>query len=144
MTHSDAGHYALKHPPGTDINQQIADHIKNRATDGKISCAVAHAIAGVCGVEPDDVGVTIDLMEIRISGCQLGLFGYGATRKITEQTEPVLPELEAAIKKYLVQGKLTCLAAWNIADALGIPRMKVSAACDTLQIKISTCQLGSF
>ena len=144
MTHEDAGHYALKHPPDTVMNQEIADRVKTRISDGKIPCAAAHKIAEELGVEPREVGVTIDLLEIRVSHCQLGLYGYGAKGRIVKPAEKVSPEVDAAIRKSLVNGKLTCLRSWEIADQFGLSRMEISSACEKMGIKISSCQLGSF
>ena len=144
MTHEDAGHYALKHPPGTEINQQIADRIKAAVIDNKITCKAAHKIADELGVKPGDVGVTVDLLEVRISKCQLGLYGYDTKGKVVNPAKAVSPELETAIGKSAGKGKLTCLESWEIAKEFGITRMEISSACETLKIKISSCQLGSF
>lgn len=144
MTHENAGHYALKHPLNTAINKQIADRVKAKVSDGKITCAAAHKIAKELDVKPKEVGVTVDLLEVRIGKCQLGLYGYGTKGRVVEPAEKVSPELNAAIGKSLVKGKLTCLESWKIADEFGISRMEISAACEKLKIKISSCQLGSF
>lgn len=144
MTHEDAGHYAMKHPPGTALNEDIARRVKAKVSEGRITCAAAHRIAGECNVEPKEVGVTVDLLEVRIAGCQMGLYGYGTKGRIVEPAKEVSPELEAAIGKSLADGKLTCRASWNLAEQFGITRMEISAACETLKIKISSCQLGSF
>jgi PIN domain nuclease of toxin-antitoxin system len=39
---------------------------------------------------------------------------------------------------------LSCAAAWEIAKKINIPRMKVCAAAEALEIKIKPCQLGAF
>jgi len=144
MTHIDEGHYALKHPPGTVINQQIADGVKAAVAAGKITCAAVHDIAESFGVEPKEVGVAVDLLEVRISKCQLGLYGYGTQGGVVKPADKVSPELDAAIRKSLVEGKLTCLESWNIAEEFGITKMEISAACEKVKVKISSCQLGSF
>lgn len=144
MTHSDKGNYSLKHPQGTTINQQIAEKLEGKIIDGKIACAAANKIAEELGVKPEEVGVAVDLLEVRISRCQLGLFGYGAQGKIMEAAEKVSPELDVAIGKSLMEGKLLCLDSWKIAEEFGVSRMEISAACEKLKIKISSCQLGSF
>lgn len=144
MTHEDAGHYSAKHSPDTKLDPSIAEEIKGKAVDGSITCAAAHKIAGELGVSPAEVGVAIDLLEIRISRCQLGLFGYGPENKAVKPAQSVAPELAEAIKGTLVSNRITCLACWEIAERLGVARMDVSAACETLEVKISSCQLGSF
>ena len=144
MSHEDAGHYAAKHPPETELNQEIANALKTEITEEKVSCAAAHKISRQLHVTPAEVGVTIDLLEARISRCQLGLFGYGQKKRIVEAADEVSQELEDAIRGALQSGRLSCAASWEIAEKFGIPKMNVSAACEKLMIKIIRCQLGSF
>jgi hypothetical protein len=144
MTHEDEGHYAAKHPPDTNLNPGIAEEVKQNMKDGKISCSAASKIARELKVPPADVGVTIDLLEARINRCQLGLFGYVPEKTIVKPADSVPKELEKTIKDLLVDDRLPCKTSWEIAEKFGIPRMNVSAACETLKIKISVCQLGSF
>jgi hypothetical protein len=144
MTHEDAGHYAAKHPPDTNLNPGIAGAVKQVIKNGKISCAAAHKIAREMKVPPADVGVTIDLLEARINHCQLGLYGYAPEKRIVKPADNVPKDLEETIKESLVDDRLPCKASWEIAEKFSISRMNVSAACETLNIKISVCQLGSF
>jgi hypothetical protein len=144
MTHEDAGHYAAKHPADIKLNPNIAAAIEKKARDGKLPCAAAFSIAADLEVHPADVGVAIDLMEIRISRCQLGLFGYDAEKRVLTAAEMVTNELKEAIENGLVNDRLPCKTSWEIAGAFGIPKMHVAAACETLKIRISGCQLGSF
>ncbi|MBN2516744.1 MAG: hypothetical protein JXC33_12015 [Deltaproteobacteria bacterium] len=144
MTHEDAGHYALKHPPDTNLNPGIAEAVKHIIKNGKISCAAAHKIARELKVPPADVGVTIDLLEARINRCQLGLYGYEPEKRIVKPADGVPKDLEETIKGSLADDRLPCKASWEIAEKFGISRMNVSAACETLNVKISVCQLGSF
>jgi hypothetical protein len=52
--------------------------------------------------------------------------------------------LKENILAALKNNRLPCSAAWLIAKKLKLPRMKVSAACEALLIKIKPCQLGAF
>ncbi|MDO9559962.1 MAG: hypothetical protein Q7I89_09800 [Syntrophales bacterium] len=144
MTHADADRYAAKHPEGRMLNKKIAEAVRKRAANGEINCADASAIAENFRVDMLEVGVTIDLLEIRLKRCQLGLFGYGQKKVIVEPAAEVSAELEKAIRGNLADGRLPCLAAWGIADRAGIARMAVSSACEALKIKIKPCQLGAF
>jgi hypothetical protein len=90
------------------------------------------------------VGIAIDLAEIRIIKCQLGLFGYGSSKTAIKPSESVSKELQDAIKKALLKSRLPCVAAWRIAEKFNIPRMGVAAACEALNIKVKPCQLGAF
>jgi hypothetical protein len=144
MGHEHRGHYAVKHAAGTSLNPQIAELIKQSAVDDKITCADAHKIAQALQVSPSEVGVTLDLLEIRISQCQLGLFGYSPQKRIVQPAEQVSPELQAAIADAQNDQGGSCLSAWKIAEQFGIARMDVAAACEALQVKITTCQIGAF
>ena len=144
MTHSDKGHYAKKHLSERKVDPMIADRLKDRAPGAEISCAEAHRIAEKLKVSPADVGVALDLMEIRIVKCQNGLFGYRPVKRIVRPLDAVSPALERAIQENLVDNRLPCASSWKIAKDAGISRMEVAAACEALHIKISPCQLGAF
>jgi hypothetical protein len=144
MTHDDAGHYAAKHPQGTALNPTIAAEIGNRASNGTLTCAAAHAIADELEVAPIEVGRGMDLMEIRLTKCQLGLFGYKPQKKIVTPAETVPSDLEAAIAAASKTGRLACDRAWQMAADQGLTRMVFSAACEALGIKVKPCQLGAF
>jgi hypothetical protein len=144
MTHEFSGHYAAKHPPGTEADGRIADAVRASAKDGKLSCAAAHRIATDLGVHPSEVGKTLDLLEFRIVKCQLGLFGYQPEKKIVAPAETVAPELRDALTAALVDDRLPCKSAWTIADRFGVTRMAVAAACEKMNLRVSPCQLGAF
>lgn len=143
MTHGDAGHYAAKHP-NASINAHIAEQIKKKLSEGCLACTAAFDIAQQLQVTPAEVGITMDLLEVRIIKCQLGLFGYQPKKMIVEPLEQLEPAVEQAIRARLAHNRLPCAAAWEIAEKLHIGKMQVSAACETLKVKICTCQLGSF
>ncbi|HSO19025.1 MAG TPA: hypothetical protein VLT88_06190 [Desulfosarcina sp.] len=144
MAHEDAGHYAAKHP-GKKIDKSIAKAIADKEKEGRITCVAAHAIAGKQACPPRLVGMNIDLMEKRIRRCQLGLFGYDLKRKKAVTPAPMVAKpLRQAIRKAMHGDRITCLAAWEVAKAMGLTRMEVSSACEALKIKISQCQLGAF
>ena len=144
MTHEDAGHYAAKHAAGTRPVPGVEEAVKNKIKDSYITCAAAHKIALDLGVTPAEVGVAVDLMEARLSKCQLGLFGYAPDRRIVKPASEVSHELEEAIKKALVDSRITCLSCWDIAKEFGIARMDVASACEALRVRIFSCQLGAF
>ena len=144
MTHSDAGRYAAKHGPGVSPDEKIAAAARGKVQEGKLDCTEAERIGAELSVPLAEVGRTLDLLEIRIGGCQLGLFGYAPGGKAVRPAEKVAPELEGAIRAGLADGRLPCKAAWGIAADQKIPRMKVSSACEALEIRIKPCQLGAF
>ena len=144
MAHEDAGHYAGKHAPDIKPDPKIAEAIMHKSLEGTITCAAAHRIARELEVSPAEVGKTIDLLEIRIKKCQLGLYGYSPQKSIVKPAENISHQLKEAIEKAVVNNRIACSACWKIADRLDIPKMDVSSTCETLKIKISPCQLGAF
>ena len=144
MAHEDAGHYAAKHPEGTEAKQEITQQLLKKIVDGKISCAAAHAIAVKLKVAPQEVGVAIDLMEARIHKCQLGLFGYHPQKRIVKSVATPSPDVRAAVEAVLANRRIACKKCWNIAAHLGKKKLDVSNVCESLGIKVNNCQLGAF
>jgi hypothetical protein len=56
----------------------------------------------------------------------------------------VAPDLKKAIGDAMEDDRISCAAAWNVADRLGLAKIDVSNACEALGIKICNCQLGAF
>lgn len=142
-THSK-GHFAAKHPPGTQVSLDLQKAVREKLIDGAISCHCAHDIADDLKVAPHEVGVAIDLAEGRILKCQLGLFGYGKGKKRVTAAKSIMPALRDAIETALENDQLPCAAAWRIADDQAIPRLSVANACEMLGVRIKPCQLGAF
>jgi len=144
MTRENKGHYAKKHPSDRKMDENIAEAVKKRISGGKISCAAAFKIVSDLKVPPAEVGFTIDSLEIPITKCQLGLFGYNPQKKFIKPADSIPSTLEEAIHQALVNSRLSCAAAWDIAERFGLGKMEVTSACEALGVKISSCQLGSF
>ncbi len=144
MARKDKGRYAKKHSSDRKMDQKVAEAVQGRLSEGKISCAAAFRIVSDLGVSPLEVGFTIDVMEIPVTKCQLGLFGHNPPKGFVKPAESVSSALEDAIRRALVNDRLSCTAAWEIAEKLGLGKMDVTAACEALKVKISSCQLGTF
>ncbi len=144
MTRETRGRYSEKHRGEKSVSLAFSTAIRAGLKEEGVPCAHAERVARELDVTLQEVGKAIDLMEIRINRCQLGLFGYRPERKIVEAAPEVPAELEQAIRAALDGGGLSCRKAWEIADRLKLPRMGVSAACEALDIKIRPCQLGAF
>ena len=116
--------------------------------EGKLPCAGAFGTSKKLSLAPLQVGTIASAMNIRISRCQLGLFGYGpkseGKHRIVVPAPEVSSEMRAAIEASLVNGRLSCKNAWVIAKKLSCSRLSVSAAAETLNIRIGECQLGCF
>ena len=143
MAHEDAGHYAAKHK-GAKLNEKIAEKVREKMSNDTLSCGAAHVIAEELGVAASEVGITLDLLEIRIGKCQLGLFGYGEKKRIVRAADEVEPDLKTALESVLVNGRFPCKAAWEIAEKFKKNRLDIASASEKLKIKINSCQIGSF
>lgn len=144
MTREDRGHYRDKRRFDEVPPPELLEAVRKSARENRVSCADAFRIAKRMGFSPDRVGAALDHEEISLARCQLGLFGYGTENKILIAAEEIDPKLKGMIMDALVEGRLPCIAAWDIARRCRVSRMAVSGACDALKIKICRCQLGAF
>ena len=55
-----------------------------------------------------------------------------------------MSELRARIEQRAVDGKLPCMGAFAIAEALGVAPSEVREAADRTDVRIAHCQLGLF
>jgi hypothetical protein len=126
------------------MDEQIAAAIKERAPEGTLRCAAAFRIAEDLGVKPLTVGQVADALNVRLTHCQLGLFGYGEQKSVVKPAQEVAPELEQAIREGLILGRLPCAVAWAITARFGIPKLHVANAAEKMELRIGQCQLGAF
>jgi hypothetical protein len=136
--------YTKKHSRETKTNPIVDAQVRAKAQNNEMPCAVAFDIALKLNVPAKEVGVCLDFLNIRLTKCQLGLFGHGPEKKITSPLAAVDPALAKNIHAQLTEGRLPCEKAWDIASRLNLGKMAVSCACETLKIKIKPCQLGAF
>jgi hypothetical protein len=136
--------FVEKHGPDAKPDSLIKNEILKRTNKNEIPCAVAFEIAKELQVSADAVGMTVDLINYRLVKCQLGLFGYQPKKKIVKPQNTVTEDLKNAISDALVQGRLPCKSAWDIASRFKMHKMKVSGACEAMGVKIKHCQLGAF
>lgn len=140
----DKGSFSSKHGVERKTNQDVVQAVKEKSKGGTLTCAQAVGIAQDLKVSPGEVGFTADRLEIGISMCQLGLFGYSPVRKIVKPAGSVAPELERCIREALVENRLPCESSWKIAKQFRMAKIRVCSACESLGLKISSCQLGAF
>ncbi|MBM4466681.1 MAG: hypothetical protein FJ014_14200, partial [Chloroflexi bacterium] len=77
------------------MNQEIAAQIKESLTEGRLPCASAFKVARRLEVSPQQVGELADELNVKISRCQLGLFGHGSDKgKSLEPAQEVGEELQ--------------------------------------------------
>jgi hypothetical protein len=132
-----------KHGPDAKIDPSVADEIKRRISNDQLPCAVAFQVAQQLNSTPAAVGKTADLMNLKLTKCQLGLFGYTPHKKIINAQLPE-PALKQAIMDKQKDKRIACSTVWEIASAQNQSKMTVSGACEALNIRIKPCQLGAF
>jgi hypothetical protein len=137
-----------KLPEGFKADDRVVAAMNTRLNDGQLACTDAFAVAENLGVAPITVGRTADVRKVKLTRCQLGLFGYPGKQGWDAAGAPELPEpegLESAIRAAKNnRGQLPCAKAWQIASNFRVPRMQVGYIADRLGIKITPCQLGAF
>jgi hypothetical protein len=117
--------------------------------DGQIHCAAAHRIAEKLGVGPRFVGEQADEIGIRITRCQLGLFGYAPKKGMpgyrrVEKLDNPPQAASASVRKAADKGQIPCLALWRLAGQLELTKLEIGNIAETLELKIARCQLGCF
>lgn len=143
MAHEDAGHYSMKHQ-NKKLDPKISSKLENEAINGTITCSKVHKVARSIGIDPKEVGIQVDLMELRLKECSLGLFGYDPDGKNFDDTMEVSEPLSLEIKKIAPSGRTTCIQCWELASRVKMRRSVIGSACEKMGIKIKGCQLGAF
>jgi len=124
---------------------RIESELAGALVDGRLPCKRAFALASRLDVPPRRIGEAADRLDVRVSRCQLGLFGVGADDAGRVGPAPqVADALRQAIEGRRVDGELPCAAAWTIAKAFGLAKLDVANAAEALHIRVSHCQLGCF
>ncbi|MCX6561471.1 MAG: hypothetical protein NTZ26_13265 [Candidatus Aminicenantes bacterium] len=138
-----------KLPPDLTADPAIAADFRGRLESGLLPCQAAFDAAGRLGVGPGDVGRTADALAIRLTRCQLGLFGFPGHAKgwaAAGATERPIPSglKEALLAARDGRGDLSCLAIWREAERFGVDRIQAGYVADSLGVPIRHCQLGAF
>ena len=144
MGHQDVGHFADKHPQGTQPDPTFQEKIRQHLIGDQLTCVAAHRIAQELSVPPARIGIAMDLMEVRIAKCQMGLFGYHPQKRIVTPSKNVPSRLQEDIQNALADQRISCERCWELARKHGLRKIDVASACEALHVKISRCQLGAF
>ena len=136
--------FTEKHGPTDQPSAAIKTEIEKLGKNNELPCAVAFTIVEDLGVSPADVGKTADVIGFKLVKCQLGLFGYTPEKKIVKPEETSQQEIKDAISAGLVNNRLPCDNAWEIAGRFDVPKLTLSGICESMGIKIKPCQLGAF
>jgi hypothetical protein len=114
--------------------------------DGRLPCSFAFRLAEKQDWTPAQVGTEANRLDVRISRCQLGLFGYDSFRqkRLVQQLAEVPGDVTVSLRAAAVDSQIACAALWRIAEEHGLPRIAIACAAETLELRVTPCQLGCF
>ena len=127
-----------------DTDRRLLEEITASLAEGRLPCPVAFSVAEKLNTISIAVGIKADEMGIKISHCQLGCFGIEKATHEELADMQVMPVIVEAVQKSLVNGKITCKTAYDVAKKLKVSRRIVGDTASKLNIKVSDCQLGCF
>jgi hypothetical protein len=131
------------------LDEPVAAAIASRLGDGRLACAAACELAAALSVTPIEVGKTADRMQVRLTACQLGLFGYPGHAKAWEAAgwaDPAPPDglANALLAAGGDRGEMSCARLWHEAERFSATRVAAGWLADRLGIKVRDCHLGTF
>jgi hypothetical protein len=131
-----------------DPRRALEEKLRGRL---ELSCSEAFTLAQEVSCQPALVREVADRLSVRITRCQLGLFGpKGWTRAQPsgiDRGDAVTAAVRGQVALHLQErgaAPLTCAEAWALAAQLGVPRHVIGELADELGIRIRGCQLGCF
>lgn len=126
----------------SELSAQLASYLVSE----RLPCVVAFHAAEELGITAREVGAVANNADVRVSRCQLGLFGFEefGEKRFTGCVAVIPSELREALTERSTSKTIPCPTAWQIADDLAIPRILVGVAANKMGIRITHCQLGCF
>jgi len=112
--------------------------LTNLDEKGKLSCLKAFKVARLIGVKPKDMDLITKSMNIKITNCELGVFGK---IQFSDLDDKIYNKLSENFNK---TKKVECEVAWYAARDKGASLRKVGSTINNSDIKVTHCQLGCF
>lgn len=114
--------------------------------DGRLPCSFAFRLAETHDWTSAQLGAEANRLDVRISRCQLGLFGYDSFRqkRLVQHLAEVPGDVTVSLRAAAVDSQIACAALWRIAEEHGLPRIAIACAAETLELRVTPCQLGCF
>ncbi len=119
-------------------NTQLNLLLTNLDEKGKLSCLKAFKVARLIGVQPKEMDNITKSLNIKITNCELGVFGK---LHFTEKDDKVYDKLS---QNFNLGKKVECEIAWYAARDKGLSLRKVGSTINKSDIKVTHCQLGCF
>lgn len=111
--------------------------LTNLDENGALSCINAFKVAKLIGMEPKNIAQIAKQMKIKITNCELGVFGK---LEFDEMNEDIFDLL----KKRSHNSKVDCEVAWKISQEKNKAINQVGSTIKASNLKVSNCQLGCF
>lgn len=108
----------------------------NLDEDGKLSCLKAFKVARLIGKEPKEMSSITKSLGIKITNCELGVFG-----KLKFQ-DPNIQVYNKLKQNYMRHKTLECKVLWD--EAVSSTLKTVGSTVKNSDIEVSHCQLGCF
>lgn len=112
--------------------------LTNLDGEGKLSCLKAFKVARLIGVKPKEMDEITKSMNIKITNCELGVFGK---INFLDRDENIYNKLSENFNK---NKKIDCEVAWYTARDKGNSLRKVGSTINKSDIQVTHCQLGCF
>lgn len=112
--------------------------LTNLDSNGELPCLKAFKVAKLIGMKPKDMAAVTKSMNIKISNCELGVFGKLQFSQVNDEIYDTLAKGSQENKK------VECEIAWKLAQEKGATLKKVGASIKNSDLKVTHCQLGCF
>lgn len=122
----------------------LSEQVKIRFSTGDMPCASAFKASDELNISTRTLGLYADVLDIRLSTCQIGLFGHGKGVKLIKTLDRVDSALEKDIRERTTDGVIACKDVFDLARAHKTSKVDVGSACQTLGIKVKHCRFGAF
>ena len=110
--------------------------LTNLDEEGKLSCLKAFKVARLIGKHPKEMSSITKSMGIKITNCELGVFGK---LKFEDPSAVIYNRLK---RNYMGHETLECKVLWDEAKRSKLKT--VGATVKNSDIQVSHCQLGCF
>jgi hypothetical protein len=117
-------------------NTQKQYILENLDPDGRLSCLKSFKVARLIGLKPVDMSDACKSIGIKISNCELGVFGK---LEFGEASNDVYTDIA---KNFTDNTDVTCKEIWKSAEKSTLK--KVGSTVKNSDIEVTYCQLGCF
>lgn len=108
----------------------------NLDNDGHLSCLKAFKVARLIGVKPKDMADVTEEFGIKITNCELGVFGK------LNFFDPHIQTYKNLSQNFMGNKKLECKVLWD--EARNSTLKTVGSTVKNSDIEVTHCQLGCF